>query len=356
MNDERNEPVRQGPRHSVLPDGTLLDCTLREGPYECRFDTEGITRITRALVAAGVRHVEVGAETGFGSRPDVDDIGMVMTAREAEPGVAVGVIAGFSRATPAELRRLADAGASFVRVAAAAPLWKEALATIGTVRSLGMSATFNAIKGHSVSAAEFGRLARETTSAGADVVYLVDSAGTMLASDVRDRVSYARDAGARVGFHGHDNFSLAVANSLVAVAEGAVSVDGTLRGIGRSAGNAQIEVLAAALRKQGSTHAIDVDALARAAEELIAPHRARDRGIGHLDLCMGEGGFHSEGLDAAREAAERYGVALGPLLREAGRRDPAGADHDTVVRTALALRVGASRAPSPRTTGAEATA
>ncbi|MEU9979043.1 hypothetical protein [Streptomyces sp. NPDC051014] len=338
MNDERDEPAQDGLPYPVLPDGTILDCTLREGPYECRFDTAGVTAITHALVSAGIHHIEVGAETGFGSRPDVDDIGMVRTAHQAEPRAAVGVIAGFTRATPGELKRLADAGASFVRIAAAAPLWKEALSTIETVRSLGMSATFNAIKAHSVDAADFGRLARDTTSAGANIVYLVDSAGTLLPSEVRHRVASARDAGARVGFHGHDNFSLAVANSLIAVEEGAVSADGTLRGIGRSAGNAQIEVLAAALREQGGTHTVDVDALARAAEELIAPHRAHDRGINYLDLCMGQGGFHSEGLIAAREAAERYEVELGPLLREVGRRDPAGADRATIVRTAIEQR------------------
>jgi len=324
---------------SRFPDrGSLLDCTLREGPYESHFDNPTVARITRALDSAGVAHIEVGAETGVGSRADVDDAAAVSAARQASPGLSVGVIAGIDTATPDQLRRIADAGAGFVRVAADAPRWRESLRMIENVRQLGLVATFNAIKCHTIGRLELAELSRVATNAGAEVIYLVDSAGTLLPADVARSVDIVLDAGARAGFHGHDNLALAVANSLAALAAGASVVDGTLRGIGRSAGNAQIEVLVAALRKQAGPQPIDHDELAAIATDVIAPLRRRDRGVDYLDMCMGEGGFHSEAFDLTRDIAAQYGVPLGPLLREAGRSGLAAIDEGAVVTAARAIR------------------
>jgi 4-hydroxy-2-oxovalerate aldolase len=289
-------------------------------------------------VAAGVRHVEVGAETGLASRDDVDDIAAIVTSKKAAPQAVIGVIAGVGTARSADLRHAAEAGVSFIRVATAATRWREALPMIEAVRSLGVTATFNAITAHSVSVSDFARLAKDATSAGATVVYLVDSAGTMLPRDVVSRTVSAIDAGARVGFHGHDNLTLAVANSLAALDAGASVLDGTLRGIGRSAGNAQLEVLSSAAWRQTGVAYADSDALAKAAEQLIAKRRPRDRGVGYLDQCMGEGGFHSAELDAALRVAAQYNVPIGPLLRSAGWDDVADTDDSALLEAALALK------------------
>ncbi|MEU9978918.1 hypothetical protein [Streptomyces sp. NPDC051014] len=333
-------PAKRSSEREILPDGVILDCTLREGPYEVAFDGGDMRAIAHALTSSGIDHIEVGAETGLASRADVDDAAIVTAVRESEPQAVIGVIAGTDTATLDDIRRVADAGADFVRVAADAPRWRDALPVIAAVRSLGLVATFNAIKCHSVTAAQLALLARETTEAGADIVYLVDSAGTLVPTDVTERTAVVRDAGARAGFHGHDNLTLAVANSLAAFAAGASVVDGTLRGAGRSAGNAQLEVLVAALRKQAWTAPVDGDALSLAAEELVAVRRAHDRGVGFLDLCMGEGGFHSAGLADARGVADAYGVSLGPLLRETGRLDPSGPSRTSLEKVAKAQAAG----------------
>ncbi|MFD5988572.1 hypothetical protein [Streptomyces cyaneofuscatus] len=338
----------------ILPRGTVLDCTLREGPYECRFDAASAATITRALIAAGVRHIEVGAETGLASRDDVNDIAAILVSKEAEPDATVGVIAGVGTASKADLQQAAAAGAAFVRVAAPALRWQEALPMIDAVCSLGLVATFNAINAHKVDTHNFARLARETTAAGAALVYLVDSAGTMLPSDVSSRTIAAREAGARVGFHGHDNLTLAVANSLAALEAGAWAVDGTLRGIGRSAGNAQLEILAAVIRLRTGTVVADTDALAQVAEEVIAPRRRRDRGVGYLDQCMGEGGFHSAGLTTALDIAAQHGVPAGPLLRGAGLQWDASSTIAAITDTAVALRAGLRPLVTPDTTEAGA--
>ena len=83
---------------------------------------------------------------------------------------------------------------------------------------------------------------------GASGVIVMDSAGALLTDDVRRRVSaLVEGTGMAIGYHGHDNVSLGVANSIAAVEEGATILDGTARGFGAGAGNTQLEVLVAVL-------------------------------------------------------------------------------------------------------------
>jgi isopropylmalate/homocitrate/citramalate synthase len=160
----------------------------------------------------------------------------------------------------------------------------------------------------------------------------------MLPRQVQARTRALREAGISVGFHGHDNLGLAAANSLAALDAGAALVDGTLRGIGRSAGNAQVEAVVKAGRQEGHFAGVDGDALCRLGAAHVAPHRPRDRGIDHLDLAMGEGRFHSEGLALAAEVARAHGLPLEELVREVGLRDPISPGRALMERTAEDLR------------------
>ena len=87
-------------------------------------------------------------------------------------------------------------------------------------------------------------------SYGADTVYVVDSAGALLPNQVADRIKALKDnLRVEVGFHAHNNLSLALANTLVAIEQGATRIDGSIRCLGAGAGNTQTEVLAAVLDK-----------------------------------------------------------------------------------------------------------
>lgn len=320
-----------------VQDPILIDCTLREGPYECWFAPADITRIARTVSAAGVRYLEVGAETGLGSRSDVDDAAQVRAVMEAAPRAHVGVIAGATTATSSQLRRVLAAGARFIRVAAGVTTWRTALPMIEMLRDEDVWVTFNAIKCYALDAQRLLQIARHVTTAGAEIFYLVDSAGALLPSEVQQLTATLRDGGIRVGFHGHDNLALAVANSLAAVEAGAAAIDGTLRGIGRSAGNAQIEVLVKAVQRHGVLRDIDGDALCRASEQLIASRRLRDRGVAYVDIAMGEGRFHSERLELAREIAQHFDIPVECLVRAVGVRDPIAPNRAFIEAIAAAL-------------------
>jgi len=74
-----------------------------------------------------------------------------------------------------------------------------------------------------------------------------------------------------VGFHGHQNLSLGVANSVLAYHEGATQIDGALCALGAGAGNSPTEVLAATFDRLGIRTGVDVMGVLAAAEEVVRP-------------------------------------------------------------------------------------
>ena len=113
---------------------------------------------------------------------------------------------------------------------------------------------------------------------------------------------------AQVGFHGHQNLSLGVANSVLAVQHGATQVDGALAPFGAGAGNSPTEVLAATFDHLGIPTGIDVQAALAAAEDVVRPflHRLPFDGPGLDHAGLGRGLLQ---LPAARRAGRpAYGV------------------------------------------------
>ncbi|MFD8110294.1 hypothetical protein [Streptomyces microflavus] len=319
----------------------IMDCTLREGTYETTFTPADAAHVARFVHDAGVHHIEVGVDNGVAPRVPYAADAYVAAVLQAVPEASVGVMVVAPSVPVETIERALQAGASFVRVAVNATQIRMALPLLEKAKSLGAGmVTLNAMKTYALPELEVLGAAAEAYRAGADVFYVVDSAGCMLPDQVSRLVRHLGDVGVASGFHGHDNFSLAVANSLAALQAGATVIDGTLRGTGRSAGNAQIEVLVKAAQRQGHFTAIDGDLLAETGEELIAARRLRDRGITYLDLVIGEGRFHTECLDAAREVAETHGVSLHRLVREVGRRDPLAPSRELIESVALDLGRG----------------
>ncbi|CAG0911867.1 unnamed protein product, partial [Cyprideis torosa] len=109
---------------------------------------------------------------------------------------------------------------------------------------------------------------------GANCIYIADSAGHMLPENVAERISILRDAfpeSIEIGFHGHNNLGMSVANSLAAVEAGATRIDGSVAGFGAGAGNTPLEVLAAVCEMQGVETGVDLAALINAAETVAVP-------------------------------------------------------------------------------------
>jgi 4-hydroxy 2-oxovalerate aldolase len=343
----------------------LTDSTLRDGSHAVahQFTPEQVKAIAAGLARARVPVVELSHGDGLGGSSfnygfsATDELELLTVAREQLPPparLAVLVLPGIG--TAALLGRAADAGADIARVATHCTEADIAVEHLGVAKRLGLETVGFLMMAHMVEPERLATQARILEDAGADCVYVVDSAGALLPSQVADRVGALRAAlhpRTQVGVHAHDNLSLSVANSLAAVQAGAEQVDGCCRGLGAGAGNTPIEVLAAVLDRAGIPHGVDTMALVEVARETVGdqfPEYLPQ--VDQTSLLLGYAGIYSSFLLHTRRAAARYGVAEAEILLELGRRRVVGGQEDMIVDVAIE-RAGRRRPPAaarhPRT-------
>ena len=191
---------------------------------------------------------------------------------------------------------------------------------------------------HMASPEKIAEQAKLMESYGADYINIADSAGYLLPEDVAARIKAVKEAvSIPVGFHAHNNLSLAVANSLSAIDSGATYIDATLRGLGAGAGNTQLEVLAGVLERKGIKSGLDFYKLMDVAEQVLEPMMQRPQVIRNAPLMLGYAGVYSSFLLHVYRAAERFGIDSRDLLVEIGKRGMVGGQEDKIVEIAYLM-------------------
>ncbi len=324
----------------------LLDATLRDGshPMGHAFTAEQIAAVAAGLDAAGVEYVEVSHGDGLGGssvnygRSLLTDEEMLAAASPAirRSKLAALLLPGIG--TRDDVEMAARHGVRAVRVATHVTEADIAEQHIGLAKKLGLESFGFLMMGHMAPPERVAEQARLFESYGADVVYVADSAGTMLPGDVRDRIgAVAAAVRVPVGFHAHNNLSMAVANSVAALEAGASYLDGTCRGLGAGAGNAQLEVLTGVLDKLGYGTSIDFYKVMDVAEKVVWPMMKQPQVIGASALMMGYAGVYSSFLFFTSRAAKQFGVEARDILVELGRRKMVGGQEDMIIDVAYQL-------------------
>jgi 4-hydroxy 2-oxovalerate aldolase len=283
---------------------SIVDCTLRDGSYAVNysFTADDTRRLCAALQDAGVERIEIGHGLGLNgsSRFGVaaaSDSEYCAAAAEVLSSATFGAffIPGIGRCQDLDMAR--DYGMNFVRIGTNVTQVEQAMPFIAYAKQIGMEVSYNAMKSYLLPPRKFAENVRRVADWGADMVYVVDSAGCMLPDEVKSHTVELRErVNLPIGFHGHNNLMLANANCLVAYKAGAAFFDCTLQGIGRGGGNAQLEVMVALCDKLGLACGIDIMKVLCAGERLVRPLMPGAGGVTSLDVAMGLGGFHSSFL------------------------------------------------------------
>ncbi|MGE5705067.1 MAG: 4-hydroxy-2-oxovalerate aldolase, partial [Clostridia bacterium] len=167
---------------------------------------------------------------------------------------------------------------------------------------------------------------------------VTDSAGALLPHEVRERVRALRQSlDIEVGFHAHNNLSVAMANTLAAIEEGATRIDGSVRCLGAGAGNTQTEVLMAVLDRLGVNVGIDLYKMMDLAENIVGPILPQSQEIKKGSLVMGYAGVYSSFLLHAERAGKRFNLDPRDILIELGKRKVIGGQEDMIVDVAAEL-------------------
>ncbi len=327
---------------------TVHDMTLRDGmhPKRHQMTLDQMKTIACGLDAAGVPLIEVthgdglgGSSVNYGFPAHTDEayLGAVIPQMKRAK-VSALLIPGIG--TVDHLLMAKDLGVNTIRVATHCTEADVSEQHIRKARELGMDTVGFLMMAHMASPEKLVEQARLMEGYGANCVYVTDSAGHMLPDDVTARIDAVRQAvksSTELGFHGHHNMAMGIANSLAAVEAGANRIDAAAAGLGAGAGNTPMEVFIAVCDRMGIETGVDVFKIQDVAEDLVVPIMDHVIRIDRDSLTLGYAGVYSSFLLFAKRAGEKYGVPARDLLVELGRRGMVGGQEDMIEDTAMTM-------------------
>ncbi len=327
---------------------TLHDMTLRDGMHPKRhlMTLEQMRTIATGLDEAGVPLIEVthgdglggsSVNYGFPAHTDEEYLSAVIPLMK-QAKVSALLLPGIG--TVDHLRMAHELGVATIRVATHCTEADVSEQHIGLAAKLGMDTVGFLMMSHMNSAEGLVTQARLMESYGANCIYITDSAGHMLPGDVKEKLGAVRDAlkpDTELGFHGHHNLAMGVANSIAAIEVGANRIDAAAAGLGAGAGNTPMEVLVAVCDRMGIQTGVDVFKIQDVAEDLVVPIMDFPIRIDRDALTLGYAGVYGSFLLFAKRAEKKYGVPAREILVEMGRRGMVGGQEDMIEDTALNL-------------------
>jgi 4-hydroxy-2-oxovalerate aldolase len=321
-------------------DVKVLDVTLRDGSYviDFQFTQHDTAVICSLLESAGIDWIEIGhgvglngSNKGYGAAACTDEDYIQAAAaniRHAKWGTFF--IPGIG--TREDIKMAAGYQMPFIRIGTNITDFEKAIPYIELAKSLGMFVAYNGMKSYAATPEEFAAIAKRAQQCGTDMICLVDSAGGLFPEHVEHYFRRTQDAtDIRIGFHGHDNLSLAMANTLKAIECGAYMVDTSLQGMGRSAGNAKTEVLLAILKQKGMFPETDLNRLIDIGQNIINP-LIKNKGADPLAIISGYAMFHSSFTPKVSRYAKDYNIDIRDLIIRLCEEDKVDAPDDLLAR------------------------
>lgn len=327
---------------------TLHDMSLRDGMHarQHQISLKEMVDVSTALDAAGIPLIEVthgdglgGASLnyGFPAHSDEEYLSAVVPKMK-QAKISALLLPGIG--TLDHLHMAKDHGVSTIRVATHCTEADVTGQHIGLARKLEMDTVGFLMMAHMVTPEQLLEQAKLMESYGANCIYCTDSAGYMLPDHVTDRIGLLREKlnpETEIGFHGHHNLGMGIANSLAAIDAGANRIDGSVAGLGAGAGNTPLEVFVAVLDRMGADHGVDLYSIMDVAEDIVVPMMDQPIRLDRDALTLGYAGVYSSFLLFAQRAEKKYGISARDILVELGKRGTVGGQEDMIEDTAMTM-------------------
>lgn len=327
---------------------TVHDMTLRDGmhPKRHQMSLEQMTTIAKGLDAAGVPLIEVthgdglggsSVNYGFPAHSDAEYLSAVIPLMKRAK-VSALLLPGIG--TVDHLKLAKELGVHTIRVATHCTEADVSEQHLTMARKMDLDTVGFLMMAHMASAETLVSQAKLMEGYGANCIYVTDSAGHMLPDEVKSKLGAVRGAikpSTELGFHGHHNLAMGVANSIAAVEAGATRIDAAAAGLGAGAGNTPMEVFIAVCSLMGIETGVSVEKIEDVAEDLVVPIMDHPIRIDRDALTLGYAGVYSSFLLFAKRAEKKYGISAREILVELGRRGMVGGQEDMIEDAALTM-------------------
>ena len=328
---------------------TLHDMSLRDGMHSVshQFTTDDMIRMATALDDAGMPMIEVthgdglggsSVNYGFGLHTDQEYLEAVIPKLK-NAKVSALLLPGLG--TVRALEEAAGYGISTIRVATHCTEADVSEQHIKKGRELGLDTVGFLMMAHMTTPEALLEQAKKMVDYGANCIYATDSAGYLLPDGVTDRIAILKAEfgdDIEIGFHGHHNLAMGIANSLAAIEAGAGRIDGSVAGFGAGAGNTPLEVMVAVCDRMGIETGVSVDKIMDVAEDIALPLMPTPTRIDRDSLTLGYAGVYSSFLLHAKRAEKNHGVPSREILMELGRMGAVGGQEDMIEDVALEMK------------------
>jgi len=326
---------------------TITDSSLRDGNHSVKhtISLDSIEKYCQFADKAKIPIVEVGHGNGLaasslliGKCPNTDKE-MLTTARKNLKNSKLGVhsIPGIS--TIDDIKGAIDYGVDIFRIAThctEATLSKSHIEYLVENNKvvygvLMMSAL--------VDANELVKQAKIMEGYGAMGIIIMDSTGTYLPNDVKERIDKLKTyTNVEIGFHAHNNLGCAISNSLIAAQSGADLIDACIRGFGAGAGNAQLELLIPVLQKSGFEIEIDFKEVIKEADKVMDYLVPEAPVATPINILTGLNKLFSGFEKPIIKASKLYGIEYSSLIFELGNRKLVAGQEDLILEIAQKLK------------------
>jgi len=294
----------------------ILDTTLRDGSnaINFQFDRKLTQKILSALEKGGIEWIEMGHGLGLGATKKcgkpapLSDEEYMDLAKSNLKKANFGFIILKKFGEKKDIKLAAERGSKFIRIGSNITEVNQIEDYIKYAKEQGLIVFIALMKSYAVtSMKEYVEILQKLEKWGADIVTLMDSAGTMVPEEVKEYINQGKmNINISLGFHAHNNLQLAIANTITAIKAGADYVDVSVGGLGRSAGNAPTEILAILLEKYGWGKILDYKVLSDLNDNYIFPLIKGKNRFSSKALTFGFAGFHSSFFPLIQKACKKY--------------------------------------------------